>query len=115
MVVERYFTRYALQEQDILGHKESWNKVLALVPEDILYKQTIKYLLENAAIVKYDMCINHYIINQHINHGSRTLTLPINVRKELLQDFQIEKKPESRWKLITEHAKKKQVATVIVI
>lgn len=64
VVVERYFTRYALQEQDILGHKESWNKVLALVPED--------------------------------------------VRKELLQDFQIEKKPESRWKLITEHAKKKQ-------
>lgn len=64
MVVERYFTRYALQEQDILGRKETLDKVLALVPED--------------------------------------------VRKELQQDFQNERKPESRWKLIKDHATKKQ-------
>uniref|UniRef100_A0A3P8TKJ2 DNA primase n=1 Tax=Amphiprion percula TaxID=161767 RepID=A0A3P8TKJ2_AMPPE len=36
-VVERYFPRYALQEQDILGRKESVDKVLSLVPEDILF------------------------------------------------------------------------------
>lgn len=64
VVVERYFTRYALQEQDILGRKETLDKVLGLVPED--------------------------------------------VRKELQQDFQNEKKPESRWKLIRDHAIKKQ-------
>lgn len=36
-VVEHYFPKYALQEQDILGSKESADKVLAIVPEDILY------------------------------------------------------------------------------
>lgn len=66
-VVERYFTRYALQEQDILGRKETLDKVLALVPED--------------------------------------------VRKELQQDFQNERKPESRWKLIKDQATRKQATT----
>uniref|UniRef100_A0A671VWZ7 DNA primase n=1 Tax=Sparus aurata TaxID=8175 RepID=A0A671VWZ7_SPAAU len=62
-VVERYFPRYALQDQDILGRKESVDKVLAL---------------------------------------------RLHVRKELQQDFQNEKKPESRWKLIREQALRKQ-------
>ncbi|XP_009881116.1 PREDICTED: DNA primase small subunit [Charadrius vociferus] len=35
-VVEKYFEAYALVGQDILGTPESWEKVLALVPEDIL-------------------------------------------------------------------------------
>lgn len=35
-VVEQYFTQYALQDQEILSRKESMDKVLALVPEDIL-------------------------------------------------------------------------------
>ncbi|XP_034028725.1 DNA primase small subunit [Thalassophryne amazonica] len=34
-VVEKYFIQYALHDQDILGSKESTNKVLALVPEDV--------------------------------------------------------------------------------
>ncbi|XP_077368784.1 DNA primase small subunit [Festucalex cinctus] len=34
-VVERYFSMYALQQQDILGRKESVEQVLALVPEDV--------------------------------------------------------------------------------
>ncbi|KAL6119219.1 prim1 [Pungitius sinensis] len=34
VLVERYFSRYALQEQDILGRKESLDKVLSLIPED---------------------------------------------------------------------------------
>ncbi|XP_020496490.1 DNA primase small subunit [Labrus bergylta] len=63
-VVERYFSGYALQEQDILGRKESVDKVLGLVPED--------------------------------------------VRKELQKDFQNEKKPENRWKLIKDQASRKQ-------
>ncbi|CAL9703311.1 unnamed protein product [Knipowitschia caucasica] len=64
LVVERYFTRYALHDQEILSRKETLDKVLALVPED--------------------------------------------VRKELQQDFQNEKKPEIRWKLIKDQALKKQ-------
>uniref|UniRef100_A0A8C4IT03 DNA primase n=1 Tax=Dicentrarchus labrax TaxID=13489 RepID=A0A8C4IT03_DICLA len=67
-VVEHYFPRYALQDQDILGRKESVDKVLALVPEDILFTM-----------------------------------------HELQQDFQNAKKPETRWKLIKEQAKRKQV------
>uniref|UniRef100_A0A087Y1W6 DNA primase n=1 Tax=Poecilia formosa TaxID=48698 RepID=A0A087Y1W6_POEFO len=38
-VVERYFPQYALQDQNILGRKESEEKVLALVPEDIVKKE----------------------------------------------------------------------------
>ncbi|XP_067448854.1 DNA primase small subunit [Thunnus thynnus] len=63
-VVEQYFPQYALQEQDILGRKESVDKVLALMPED--------------------------------------------VRNEVQQDFKNEKKPEIRWKLVKEHAARKQ-------
>ncbi|XP_010280360.1 PREDICTED: DNA primase small subunit, partial [Phaethon lepturus] len=33
-VVEKYFEAYALVGQDILGSPESWDKVLALVPEE---------------------------------------------------------------------------------
>lgn len=40
-VVEKYFTQYALHEQDILGQKESVEKVLALVPDDILFQTLI--------------------------------------------------------------------------
>ncbi|KAG7221618.1 hypothetical protein INR49_017149 [Caranx melampygus] len=71
--VERYFAQYALHEQEILSRKESVDKVLALVPDDILFTF---YLL--------------------------------HVRKELQQDFQQEKKPETRWKYIKDHAAKKQ-------
>lgn len=35
-MVERYFQQYAIVDQDILGSKESVDKVLALLPEDIL-------------------------------------------------------------------------------
>ncbi|XP_051913103.1 DNA primase small subunit [Hippocampus zosterae] len=34
-VVEGYFSTYALQQQDILGRKESVEQVLALMPEDV--------------------------------------------------------------------------------
>ncbi|XP_037539918.1 DNA primase small subunit [Nematolebias whitei] len=63
-VVENYFPQYALQDQEVLSRKESIDKVLALVPED--------------------------------------------VRKDLQGEFQNEKKPENRWKLIQLQARKKQ-------
>lgn len=37
LVVDHYFLQYAIQEQDILGRQESVEKVLSLVPEDILF------------------------------------------------------------------------------
>lgn len=40
-MVEKYFTQYALHDQDILGQKESLEKVLALVPDDILLQHLI--------------------------------------------------------------------------
>lgn len=43
------------------------------------------------------------------NYLVLTLTLCSHVRKELQQDFQNEKKPETRWKLIKEQAIRKQV------
>lgn len=62
-VVEKYFTQYALHDQDILGQKESVEKVLALVPDDILLhhlildeegtnrKKKIHFLLSDAILL----------------------------------------------------------------
>ncbi|XP_063320456.1 DNA primase small subunit [Pelmatolapia mariae] len=63
-VVEEYFSRYALRDQDLMGSKVSVEKVLALVPED--------------------------------------------ARSYLQQEFEKEKKPEKRWKLIEAEAMRKQ-------
>lgn len=40
-VVEFYFPQYALQKQELLSRKESIDKVLALVPEDILVSKML--------------------------------------------------------------------------
>uniref|UniRef100_A0A8C5KUF8 DNA primase n=1 Tax=Jaculus jaculus TaxID=51337 RepID=A0A8C5KUF8_JACJA len=37
-IIKKYFEEYALVGQDILENKESWDKILALLPENILYK-----------------------------------------------------------------------------
>lgn len=44
-VVKQYFPQYALHDQDILGRKESVDKILALVPEDILFCLPIMALI----------------------------------------------------------------------
>ncbi|KAM9751165.1 DNA primase small subunit isoform 1-T2 [Menidia menidia] len=59
-VVEKYFPQYALEDQDILGNKESMDKVLSLVPMEI--------------------------------------------RKELQQEFKKEKNSKSRWEKVKEHS-----------
>uniref|UniRef100_A0A8D3C4P0 DNA primase n=1 Tax=Scophthalmus maximus TaxID=52904 RepID=A0A8D3C4P0_SCOMX len=46
-VVERYFPQYALHEQEILSRKESVDKVLALVPEDILFLKELQQDFKN--------------------------------------------------------------------
>ena len=35
-IIKKYFEEYALVDQDILENKETWDKILALVPENIL-------------------------------------------------------------------------------
>lgn len=35
-IIKKYFEEYALVGQNILENKESWDKILALVPENIL-------------------------------------------------------------------------------
>ena len=37
-MVEKYFPQYAISGQDILGNSKTVEKVLALVPDDILHK-----------------------------------------------------------------------------
>lgn len=50
-MVENYFDQYAIQDQDILGRKESVDKVLALTPEDILF--TVCYNVLQCATMCY--------------------------------------------------------------
>ncbi|XP_073679451.1 DNA primase small subunit [Garra rufa] len=53
-VVERYFRQYAIVDQDILGSKESVDKVLALLPEDIKKELTVKYQEEKNPMKRWD-------------------------------------------------------------
>lgn len=104
-VVEKYFTQYALHDQDILGQNESVEKVLALVPEDILLQHLI-LLKDWIGVVGKKRFIVHFI---NCNAFDWTLTSCLHVRKELQQDFQNERKPENRWTQIRNQAIKKQV------
>uniref|UniRef100_A0A8C5E432 DNA primase n=1 Tax=Gouania willdenowi TaxID=441366 RepID=A0A8C5E432_GOUWI len=51
-VVNKYFLRYALQDQDILGQKESVEKVLALTPEDILFNNSHPLIFRTVSLSK---------------------------------------------------------------
>uniref|UniRef100_A0A452G9I8 DNA primase n=1 Tax=Capra hircus TaxID=9925 RepID=A0A452G9I8_CAPHI len=49
-IIKKYFEQYALVDQDILENKESWDKILALVPENILSQDHfyVSYLHSNS-------------------------------------------------------------------
>ncbi|XP_050952780.1 DNA primase small subunit [Labeo rohita] len=53
-VVERYFRQYAIVDQDILGSKDSVDKVLALLPEDIKKELTDNYQDEKNPVKRWD-------------------------------------------------------------
>ncbi|XP_052396441.1 DNA primase small subunit [Carassius gibelio] len=53
-VVERYFGQYAIVDQDILGSKESVDKVLALLPDDIKKDLTIYYQEEKKPMKRWE-------------------------------------------------------------
>lgn len=102
--MERYFAQYALHEQEILSRKESVDKVLALVPDDIFFTVL--------CVFREPLRYNKWFMSEKTNKPAfsfLTLTQLLHVRKELQQDFQQEKKPEIRWKFIKDQAAKKQV------
>lgn len=106
-VVEHYFPQYALQEQEILGRKDTTEKVLALTPEDILFTACcIIYL--SFFFFFFKECIS--LIWFCFKNGHKMTWPPLHVRKELHMEFQNEKKPEKRWDLVLGHATKKQVS-----
>ncbi|XP_047452954.1 DNA primase small subunit [Mugil cephalus] len=57
-VVEHYFPRYALQEQDILGQKESVGKVLALTPEDVRKELQLAFQNEKKPEKRWDLVVD---------------------------------------------------------
>ncbi|XP_077576401.1 DNA primase small subunit [Stigmatopora nigra] len=58
-VVERYFSMYALQEQDILGCKESVEQVLALVPDDVRKELQQDFINENNPQNRWQLIMEH--------------------------------------------------------
>ncbi|KAF0883345.1 PRI1 primase, partial [Crocuta crocuta] len=46
-IIKKYFEDYALVDQDILENKESWDKILPLVPENILSQDHFHKLQQN--------------------------------------------------------------------
>ncbi|XP_066529016.1 DNA primase small subunit [Hoplias malabaricus] len=61
-VVERYFSQYALVEQDLLGNKESVEKVLSLLPEDIRKELQLSYQNEKNPMKRWE------ILKSMVNH-----------------------------------------------
>ncbi|XP_058620394.1 DNA primase small subunit [Onychostoma macrolepis] len=57
-VVEHYFQQYAIVDQDILGSKESVDKVLALLPEDIKKDLTVLYKDVKDPMKRWDKLCN---------------------------------------------------------
>ncbi|KAM8802747.1 DNA primase small subunit [Rhynchonycteris naso] len=78
-IINKYFEEYALVDQDILGNKESCNKILALVPENILSQDHF-----------YSMFLNS----------------PSPIYDELQQIFQKHNSSLQRWEHLKEYLKK---------
>ncbi|KAL4701481.1 hypothetical protein H8959_015485, partial [Pygathrix nigripes] len=76
-IIKKYFEEYALVNQDILKNKESWDKILALVPENILSRD--------------HFCVSYLFLND-----------PSPIHDELQQGFQKSQNSLQRW----EHLKK---------
>ncbi|KAK2885737.1 hypothetical protein Q8A67_016574 [Cirrhinus molitorella] len=67
-VVERYFRQYAIVDQDILGSKESVDKVLAVLPEDIKKELMVNYQDEKNPMKRWDrLCA----LVEHKKSGSK--------------------------------------------
>ncbi|TEA31713.1 hypothetical protein DBR06_SOUSAS22610055, partial [Sousa chinensis] len=77
-IIKKYFEDYALVDQDILENKESWDKILALVPENILSQ-------------------DHFYVSYFV-----FLNDPSPMHDELQQSFQKHHNSLQRW----EHLKK---------
>ncbi|XP_069043377.1 DNA primase small subunit [Lepisosteus oculatus] len=58
-VISRYFVDYAVVKQDILGSKESVDKVLALVPEDVKKELKTDFHNEKNPVKRWDRLVSH--------------------------------------------------------
>ncbi|XP_061760567.1 DNA primase small subunit [Nerophis ophidion] len=63
-VVEHYFSTYALQGQDILGRKESVDKVLGLLPEDVRKELQQEFKNERNPANRWNLIMDHAIRKQ---------------------------------------------------
>lgn len=99
IVVEHYFPQYAIVGQDLLGSKASVDKVLSLLPEDILYVRVFVYFTS----------IHFWSETRQIHSGAVSLTLDEHVRKELLNTYQAEKNPMKRWEQLKSAVHQKRV------
>ncbi|XP_072222798.1 DNA primase small subunit [Leuresthes tenuis] len=63
-VVEKYFPQYALQDQDILGRKESVDKVLSLIPEDVRKELQQEFKKEKNPESRWERVKDHARIKQ---------------------------------------------------
>ncbi|XP_017264934.3 DNA primase small subunit [Kryptolebias marmoratus] len=54
-VVEHYFPQYALQQQDLLSRKDSVDKVLALVPEDVKKELQMRFQNEKRPEIRWKL------------------------------------------------------------
>nr|XP_034963915.1 DNA primase small subunit [Zootoca vivipara] len=87
-VVKRYFREYALVEQDILGSKESYEKVLALVPETIRKELLQEFTKKHDSVKRWELLTKamerHSVsICGSKGVGSRVgrISVPINLKK----------------------------------
>ncbi|XP_005986240.1 DNA primase small subunit isoform X2 [Latimeria chalumnae] len=71
-VVAQYFEEYALVNQDILGSKESWDKVIALVPEDIQDKLQKNFPKSPSSVQRWEF-LKKKANELHLKKGLYTL------------------------------------------
>ncbi|XP_028577264.2 DNA primase small subunit [Podarcis muralis] len=80
-VVKRYFREYALVEQDILGSKESYEKVLALVPE------TVRKELLQEFTKKHDSVKRWELLTKALERHSSTLKKMAHTESEIMLQY----------------------------
>ncbi|KAK7801240.1 hypothetical protein U0070_025729 [Myodes glareolus] len=114
-IIRKYFEEYALVGQDILENKENWEKVLALVPENILScGHCVRQLCQSdiidgtACVVSYIpatfICRPSYILLATFLYHWATINVFLNdaspIHDELQKGFQRLHSSSQRWEYL---------------